>query len=110
MIGTSMASNIEESKNDKDALNRIKQIEQVMQNFEKQMGRQIEESLNEIHKRVDKNDEETELIKSMVESNKKMLVKFEVSFADMREVLLQVTETLQDLEESALSEANKGTP
>jgi hypothetical protein len=52
------------------------------------MGSQIEEALNEIHKRVDKNEEESEVIRSMVESNKKMLVKFEVSFSDMREVLL----------------------
>ena len=63
------------------------------------MASQIEVALNEIHKRVDKDEDETELIRSMVESNKKMLVKFEVSFADMREVLLKVTETLQDLEE-----------
>jgi hypothetical protein len=35
MTVKSVASNFEESKNEKDALTRIKQIEQVMQNFEK---------------------------------------------------------------------------
>jgi hypothetical protein len=35
VTGKSVVSNFEESKNEKDALTRIKQIEQVMQNFEK---------------------------------------------------------------------------
>jgi DNA repair exonuclease SbcCD ATPase subunit len=92
-----------ENVSDSDALNRIKLLERGLQNFEQQVAEQLEQALNEISIQVANLERETENIRSVTLSTNQMVQKLDQPFQAMREVLIEVTQTLSELDDGLIS-------
>ena len=94
---------------DEESLSRIRKLERALENFEKKVVEQLEAALNETHDKVLEVEREQGSLKSMVQTTNLMVQKLDQPFKDMREVLIQVTQTLSEMEEQVLSPSGGDT-
>lgn len=87
-----------DNNNNGDAMQRITHLERGLQTFEKQIAEQLEAALNDLIDRLGAVVSDQDELRERVNAAHAMVGKLDSPFRDMKEVLIQITEALSEVE------------